>query len=99
MLSRGSCGSGVPDCGPSCPGCDPGIRRSRNEFGSKQKKTDIATQFVAWLMLPPQLARGHSDFSILIVKSILAIAGEKQGTIEIDPVGVASEEASGSDGE
>lgn len=30
-------------------------------------------------------------------KSVIAIAGQKQGTIEINPVGVAGEEASGSD--
>src|SRR6516225_11104689 len=87
----------------SCPGCDPGIRRRGNEFGNKQKKTDrdavcspIHGPNVS-STLPPQPAHGHSDFSVLIMKSVITIAGEEQGTIKINPLRVASQEASGSD--
>jgi hypothetical protein len=45
----------------------------------------------------PEFARGRSDFSILIRQSVLAITGEEEWAVKINPVRRAGQKASGRD--
>jgi hypothetical protein len=39
--------------------------------------------------LPPQVSGGHLDFSVSVMKTMITVLGEEQGTIEVNPFGVA----------
>ena len=52
-------------------------------------------KYRASYLSPPQFPRGNSHPTIIIRQSVIAITTEEQGSIKINPIGSASEQASG----
>ena len=46
--------------------------------------------------LPPEFSRGDADLSVLIRKSVIAIAREEEWSVKIDIIDLARENARGS---